>query len=456
MWVSPDEFSKKYPLEKLISSGAYGAVFSSGDYVVKVQGDLSSLQEGNEDKKLPNIGLNFESIRSYLVEIHFGKFLLHPNVMPLIAYSQSLDGLQRYLVYQKGEPIVSALIGKKITLEKTMTDLAKALYYINNMSVAHCDINPHNIIFYEGRACLIDFGLAREAKQQVDKEGFTDLFFKGIAYAAAFRDPSYNISGYNSVRVELFALARTLVTLSIYGEKTELFNNFISMSTVPLKNRHTINYICEKLNIAIELKWCFNVLDVKTPCDTKTISTVKPIFERVKKIFIKQRTSARTVFLGAHLFRYMCGTIENCAATEKERVYLYTLCCHVCCYTASLVTNFNELVDVQPWLIHDNGKFLIEEFFEMIVTLVYLCNGIIFMETPWDYAHSIKDLPTHLDDIFRESYAPNTIRKNKFVKNDESDCKDCSFTAMSQYSRSISPFVGSVCKLTIPSLVARY
>jgi len=419
-WVSPDEFSDKFPFEKIVSRGTYGAVFQSGEHAIKVQGDLNFLKK----ERFSSPGLTVESMRSYLVEVHFGSFLSHPNIVPLVGYSQSIDNANVYLIYKLGESITDALDKGKITLEKTMIDIAKALCYIHSMGVVHCDIKPENIVYYNGNACLIDFGIAREVKEYKNKDGSKDLVFKGIGYADCYRDPEYKMENLLKMLVDKTNL---LITGNLH------IDNFIKMCTKPLPVRCSIGYICATNMIKIESGF-INVHDYNVKCNMNIIKKISTIFNTMQEIFIRKNISARAVFLGAHLFRYVSAT------TQDSEDYFFTLCCHVCCYVAALATNFTKLIEIEDWLVHKNGKFLKVEFFNMMTSILYTCNGVLFTETPWDYAISIRDLSTHLKDIFREDYSPNFIRNMSVV----ADCKDCNYAAMISYAPDTSPFVGEM------------
>jgi serine/threonine protein kinase len=141
-------------------------------------------------------------------EIDFYSRFYHPCLLQLQNFSYDADKNYFYIALPKGIPIRKAYHGHKIKFQEILSDLIHVVSFLNSHGVAHCDLKPGNVIFHNGRACLIDFGIAKDCLLFEDGYAFT-----GPAYTLGFRDPSVSFSVYNSIKCDLFALAQTMICI---------------------------------------------------------------------------------------------------------------------------------------------------------------------------------------------------------------------------------------------------
>ncbi len=100
----------------------------------------------------------------FLVEIKTTASLQHPNILPLFD-SGTADGFLFYVMpYIEGETIRDKLnretqFGVEEAVRITR-EVAEALDHAHRHGVIHRDIKPENLLLYDGRAMVMDFGIA--------------------------------------------------------------------------------------------------------------------------------------------------------------------------------------------------------------------------------------------------------------------------------------------------------
>jgi serine/threonine protein kinase/Tol biopolymer transport system component len=100
----------------------------------------------------------------FLVEIKTTAALQHPHILPLFD-SGEIDGLLYYVMpYVEGETIRAKLdretqfgVDEAVHIAREIGD---ALDYAHRRGVIHRDIKPENILLHDGRAMVMDFGIA--------------------------------------------------------------------------------------------------------------------------------------------------------------------------------------------------------------------------------------------------------------------------------------------------------
>ena len=100
----------------------------------------------------------------FVVEIKTTASLQHPHILPLFD-SGSADGFLFYVMpYIEGETIREKLnretqfgVDEAVRIAREVAD---ALDYAHRHGVIHRDIKPENILLHDGRAMVVDFGIA--------------------------------------------------------------------------------------------------------------------------------------------------------------------------------------------------------------------------------------------------------------------------------------------------------
>ena len=100
----------------------------------------------------------------FVVEIKTTASLSHPHILPLFD-SGTADGFLFYVMpYIKGETIREKLNREtQFGVEEAVRiarEVADALDYAHRHGVIHRDIKPENILLHDGRAMVMDFGIA--------------------------------------------------------------------------------------------------------------------------------------------------------------------------------------------------------------------------------------------------------------------------------------------------------
>ncbi len=157
----------RYRFEEELGRGAMGAVFRATD--VRLGRPVAI-------KLLHPALTNAAGARRFLAEIKIVAGLHHPAIVGVHDSGQA-DGQLFYVMdYLGGETLRSRLHREKqLSLEDALQiteQVAEALQYAHDHGVVHRDVKPENIVLAEGRACVVDFGLAR-ALGDVDAERLT-------------------------------------------------------------------------------------------------------------------------------------------------------------------------------------------------------------------------------------------------------------------------------------------
>ena len=152
----PDtEISKEMKIINHLGSGTYGSVFliviSGKNYALKVGLDINLYSDYDspikvEMKILDSLRQNPiqypHLIKSFPIEFPFG-----PAVLLEIGHETLEDKIKSHFLTfkQKIEIFVSIL---------------RAVQFLHDHNIFHCDIKPENIMFFDGVPKLVDFGLA--------------------------------------------------------------------------------------------------------------------------------------------------------------------------------------------------------------------------------------------------------------------------------------------------------
>jgi eukaryotic-like serine/threonine-protein kinase len=201
----PGQVIDTFVLEEAIGAGGMGAVFRAHDAKLDRQVALKLLPPDQTDDP--------EVVQRFYQEGRSAAQLDHENIARV--YSLGQDGIYHYIVF---EYIEGVTVRRKVdengplplneAVDVTL-QIAEALVHATNRGVVHRDIKPSNIILTpQGRAKLVDMGLARRFERQTDvgltQTGMTLGTFDYISPEQA-RDPRDV-----DVRSDLYSLGCTL------------------------------------------------------------------------------------------------------------------------------------------------------------------------------------------------------------------------------------------------------
>ena len=105
----------------------------------------------------------------------------------------------------RGEDIRTAFNKGKISIE----EIVSAITFLNCQGIVHGDIKPENIVFHEGKAKLIDTGIATKAHLSTNGEYYVEKEL----YSTPYIDIEYRDGQENSIKCEIYALAMTYLAI---------------------------------------------------------------------------------------------------------------------------------------------------------------------------------------------------------------------------------------------------
>lgn len=118
----------------------------------------------------PELRTDPEQGKKFFREANTCGTLSHPNIISL--YDVGNEGQFYYIAmdYLPGPSCADKIRQKKLPADdalRIMSDIARALDYIHQNKVVHCDIKPDNILFrHDGSAVLTDFGIAKKLENK--------------------------------------------------------------------------------------------------------------------------------------------------------------------------------------------------------------------------------------------------------------------------------------------------
>jgi Tol biopolymer transport system component len=196
-----DILNKRYRIENVLGQGGMGAVYRALDVNLGVP---IALKE--------NLFITEEYARQFKREANILASLRHPH-LPRVTDHFVFEGEGQYLVmdFVEGEDLRERLERDDLIPEEEalpwFLEICDALAYLHTRTppILHRDIKPGNIkITPEGKAILVDFGLAKVA----DDDGSTTTGAK--AMTPGFSPPEQYGTGPTDARTDVYSLAATL------------------------------------------------------------------------------------------------------------------------------------------------------------------------------------------------------------------------------------------------------
>jgi serine/threonine-protein kinase len=111
-------------------------------------------------------------------EIMLAARLQHPNIVPLLSAGQAGTSLYYTMPLIDGESLRQRIDRERpmdfANITRILEEVASALAYAHDENIIHRDIKPENVMFFHGRAVVLDFGIGKAvtaAAQHEDAEG---------------------------------------------------------------------------------------------------------------------------------------------------------------------------------------------------------------------------------------------------------------------------------------------
>lgn len=221
-----DQIAGKYRVIKTLGQGAMGEVF----LVLPPQGDPVALKllKTLDEKASHNAVDQFEN------EFKVLKKLSHPNIGKIFdyGYDNELKKVFFTLPWLKGTDIYTHT--KNINFEDCeaiFVEVLRALNYLHQKGLQHCDLKPGNIYIENGKALLIDFGL-------------TGYFGDFVVGTPTYLAPEIFQGGKHNVQSDLYAIGiifyNCLTRTQPFSGKTlqEVYDRHRTLTPPPI---HEIN-----------------------------------------------------------------------------------------------------------------------------------------------------------------------------------------------------------------------
>lgn len=378
--------------------GGYGSVFSTQTHIIKIQ----------------------ERLSNFVKELHICNAFDHPCLISVEDWTiDNVNGKYLYIFSQpRGIPITEALRKNSITLNQIITDVYSGIKFLHSVGVIHLDIKPENIIYLNGRAVLIDFGLAVYGYSYEN-----GLFsYKNVAYTLGYRDPEFNFDTFNHCDSDFYAYAITIAHLYlvnvglqppqlIYGlefiqdpqikiicEECTKPKNIRPKNLTEIIESSGLFYSSQRTDTGIPIKNIIPgqikttpLLPVDENCGQFYYELSSGMNDMMSKEFFK--TPARTGFLTHHLLqRCFSNIVDYETFTPNDYINLGI----ACFYLAASIHSYT-IYDIPDYLgsIIDNSISQ-DDFLQMVVYVLTTCKNVVATPTFWDYAHSAEDLPSFL------------------------------------------------------------
>jgi len=160
----------QYKFLRLLGEGGMGAVYCArhqNEYIAKRRGDVAV-------KLIHPHLLQDRSLRSrFEQEAGLGMSIEHPNIAKVIDYVEEGEMVAFIMEFVEGVELREKLQPGGLdvqTVAKYLKPIAEALDYLHTQGIVHRDLKPGNIkIREDGSPVILDFGIAKESKENQDR-----------------------------------------------------------------------------------------------------------------------------------------------------------------------------------------------------------------------------------------------------------------------------------------------
>lgn len=198
----------KYEILKLIGKGGMSRVYLAMDQNLNKQWAVKEIEKKARDKN------NAVVIASAMAEANMMKKLDHPSLPRIVDILDKENFIYVVMDYIEGEPLNSVLNKYGAQQQDTVIEWAKQLAMVldylhtQNPPIIYRDMKPANVMLQpNGNVKLIDFGIAREYKEQ-NLADTVSLGTKGYAAPEQFGG-----KGQTDARTDVYCLGVTLYHL---------------------------------------------------------------------------------------------------------------------------------------------------------------------------------------------------------------------------------------------------
>ena len=171
----------QYEMVREIGTGGMGVVYEGRDTALDRPVAIKRMRD--------EIRMDPRERARFVLEARTVASLHHPNIADIYAIVEESDGVYLVFEYVKGRTLHD-LIGEKGSLSfeaarKILRNACDAVEYAHRQRIIHRDLKPSNIMITdEGAAKVMDFGVARQAKDAMTKMALTNTVVGTPPYMA--------------------------------------------------------------------------------------------------------------------------------------------------------------------------------------------------------------------------------------------------------------------------------
>lgn len=118
-------------------------------------------------------------------EIALAAHLQHPNIVPLLSAAQAGVRLYYTMPLVDGESLRERMARERPmsvgSVSRILEDIAGALAYAHGEGIVHRDMKPENVMFFHGRAVVLDFGIGKALTAALRNDGEMRITQAGVS-----------------------------------------------------------------------------------------------------------------------------------------------------------------------------------------------------------------------------------------------------------------------------------
>jgi eukaryotic-like serine/threonine-protein kinase len=153
----------KYRIERRLAEGGFAHVYQAFD---TIEGVHVALKMPHQRIVTPGM------LEMFQREARLVAKLDHPHILP-IKDANFIDG--RFVIASRlSQQSLHDRLRKRLSFETAVElslQVVSAAAYAHTQRIIHCDIKPDNLLFFNGRLQLADFGIARVAQKTIKGSG---------------------------------------------------------------------------------------------------------------------------------------------------------------------------------------------------------------------------------------------------------------------------------------------